>query len=192
MSPGICGQRRPRSACTFAQSNRGLYCQLIGLLDTTEYKGLDDTWRKYRIIWLHTFCMFEGTFWLDAVKINTTQINMWITTYTVLMSQQHFSHQALQLSNKQPIMAPDKQLFFISNKRYQYFLFLYENVCFVYSLEVPHWGTSNECPKHTFSWRNKKKHLPRYFCLELPMNITVKVLKCHTSKFPIKWHMQTM
>ena len=33
---------------------------------------------------------------------------------------------------------------------------LHENVCCGYSLEVPHWGTSNENPQHTFLWRNKK------------------------------------
>ena len=27
-----------------------------------------------------------------------------------------------------------------------------------YSLEAPHWGTSNEYPQHMFSWRNKKKY----------------------------------
>ena len=35
-------------------------------------------------------------------------------------------------------------------------LFLHENICCRYSLEVPHWGTSNEYPQHTFSWRNMK------------------------------------
>ena len=49
-----------------------------------------------------------------------------------------------------------------------FFLFLHENIRCRYSLEVPHWGTSNECPQHMFSWRNKnniiyfglkKKHL---------------------------------
>ena len=29
-----------------------------------------------------------------------------------------------------------------------------------YSLEAPHQGTSNEYPKHMFSWRNKKKYQP--------------------------------
>ena len=39
------------------------------------------------------------------------------------------------------------------------FLFLYENVCCGYSLEVPHRGTSNEYPQLMFSWRNKKKSI---------------------------------
>ena len=39
------------------------------------------------------------------------------------------------------------------------FLFLHENVCCGYSLEAPHWGTSNEYPQHMFSWRNKKNIL---------------------------------
>ena len=37
-----------------------------------------------------------------------------------------------------------------------FFLFLHENICCGYSLEVPHRGTSNEYPQHMFSWRNKK------------------------------------
>ena len=37
-----------------------------------------------------------------------------------------------------------------------FFLFLYENICCGYSLEVPQWGTSNEYPQHMFSYRNKK------------------------------------
>ena len=37
-----------------------------------------------------------------------------------------------------------------------FFLFLHENICCGYSLEVPQWGTSNEYPQHMFLWRNKK------------------------------------
>ena len=36
-----------------------------------------------------------------------------------------------------------------------FFLFLHENICCSYSLEVPHRGTSNEYPR-VFSWRYKK------------------------------------
>ena len=36
------------------------------------------------------------------------------------------------------------------------FLFLHGNKCCGYSLEVPHWGTSNEYPQYMFPWRNKK------------------------------------
>ena len=35
-----------------------------------------------------------------------------------------------------------------------------KNICCGYSLEVPHWGTSNEYPQNTFSCRNKKKYIP--------------------------------
>ena len=38
------------------------------------------------------------------------------------------------------------------------FLFLHENICYGYSLEVPHQGISNEYPQHMFFWRNKKKY----------------------------------
>ena len=27
-------------------------------------------------------------------------------------------------------------------------VFLYENICYGYSLEAPHWGASNEYPQH--------------------------------------------
>ena len=37
-----------------------------------------------------------------------------------------------------------------------FFLFLYKNICFGYSLEAPHQGASNEYPKHMFLWRNNK------------------------------------
>ena len=37
-----------------------------------------------------------------------------------------------------------------------FFLFLKKNICCGYSLEVSQCGTSNECPKHIFSQRNKK------------------------------------
>ena len=33
---------------------------------------------------------------------------------------------------------------------------LHENICCGYSLEVPWRGTFNEYPQHKFSWRNKK------------------------------------
>ena len=36
VSLGICGQRRPRSACAFAQSDQGLHCPLTESLDSTE------------------------------------------------------------------------------------------------------------------------------------------------------------
>ena len=37
-----------------------------------------------------------------------------------------------------------------------FFLFLHENICCGYSLEVPHQGASNGYPQHKFSCRNKK------------------------------------
>ena len=36
VSSGICGQRRPRSACLYAQSDQGLYCPLTEPFDTTK------------------------------------------------------------------------------------------------------------------------------------------------------------
>ena len=37
-----------------------------------------------------------------------------------------------------------------------FFVFLHENKCYGYSLEVPHQGASNEYPQHMFLQKNKK------------------------------------
>ena len=37
VSLGVWGQRRPRSACAFAQSDQGLHCLLTESLETKEY-----------------------------------------------------------------------------------------------------------------------------------------------------------
>ena len=39
VSSGICGHRRPRSDCAFAQSDQGLHCPLIEALNSVEKKG---------------------------------------------------------------------------------------------------------------------------------------------------------
>ena len=55
---------------------------------------------------------------------------------------------------KTPITAPDKVLFQL--KIIDFFFISLQKHMLWYSLEVPHWGTSNEYPQHMFSWRNKK------------------------------------
>ena len=48
-------------------------------------------------------------------------------------------------------------VFFFQSKNIDIFSYFFtKNICCGYSLEVPHRGTSNECPQHMFSWRNKK------------------------------------
>ena len=49
-----------------------------------------------------------------------------------------------------------EKIHFTIQKVLIYFLFLHENICCRYSLEVPQWGTSNEYPQYTctLSWRN--------------------------------------
>ena len=42
------------------------------------------------------------------------------------------------------------QIRYIFNWKVLVFLFLHENFCCGYSLEVPHWGASNEYPKQVF------------------------------------------
>ena len=85
-----------------------------------------------------------------------------------------------------------------------------------YSLEVPHWGASNEYPQHMFSWRNKKNwHLdtPRVWSsasLVIRMGLTCDSTACdlkhmtyhvvcitwptmwpeHVHKLPIKYSLE--
>ena len=49
--------------------------------------------------------------------------------------------------------------FFFKQNVLIFFLFLHESICW-YSLEVPHWGTSNEYPQQMLSWKKKKKNYP--------------------------------
>ena len=48
--------------------------------------------------------------------------------------------------------------FFFNQRQLISFLFLQQNICCGYSLEVPHWGTSDEYPQHMLLWRNKDIH----------------------------------
>ena len=49
--------------------------------------------------------------------------------------------------------------FFFIQKIVIFFLFLHENICCGYSLEVPRRGTSNEYQQRTFSCRNNKSDM---------------------------------
>ena len=53
-------------------------------------------------------------------------------------------------------IAPDKAFSSIQKKVFFLLNFLHKNICCGYSLEVPHWGTSNGYPHHIFSWRNSQ------------------------------------
>ena len=71
-------------------------------------------------------------------------------------------------------MIQDKQRCFFGNQKVMiFFLFLHENICYVYSLEVPHWGTSNEYPQHMFSWRNKKNIWIPLLCVVMVMLLQI-------------------
>ena len=58
----------------------------------------------------------------------------------------------------------------------QFFLFLHKNLIIYmlwYSLEVPHWGTSNEYPQHMFLWRIRENYpiiITKYTSLTVPLN----------------------
>ena len=60
-----------------------------------------------------------------------------------------------QNGTSQKHIAPDKTHFF-SWKVLKFFLSSLGKHLLWYSLEVPHWGTSNEYLQHMFSWRNWK------------------------------------
>ena len=62
----------------------------------------------------------------------------------------------LPCKTKMSCIHSNRQGAFFIRKMLISFLFLHENTCCGYSLEAPHWGTSNEYPQHMFSWRNKK------------------------------------
>ena len=64
-----------------------------------------------------------------------------------------------------------------------FFLFLHENIYCGYSLEAPHWGTSNEYQQHMFLWRNKKNImwiLPFICSYECPPIRVMSSLPSHT------------
>ena len=70
VSLGFCQQRKPRSACTFAQSDQGLCCPLTDSLDTTEcFSGEQmPTWdfkHMQDYVNLGILHMLKGTFLLD-------------------------------------------------------------------------------------------------------------------------------
>ena len=47
-----------------------------------------------------------------------------------------------------------------------FFLFVHENICCGYSLEVPYQGASNEYLQHMVSWTNEKKMSDSIFWLK--------------------------
>ena len=55
------------------------------------------------------------------------------------------------------IIAPDNAFF--PTKMYRYFSFLHKNICWGYSLEVPHQDTSNEYPQHYVFMEKQEKYL---------------------------------
>ena len=48
-----------------------------------------------------------------------------------------------------------ERILFLNKTVWIFFLFLHENICCGYPLEVPCWGASNDYPQHMFLWRNK-------------------------------------
>ena len=87
VSSGICGQRRPRSACASTQSDQGLYSSLTESLDTTECMNGEQsprcTLRLRRTIWICAFYACSGgTFLLDEAYVyQNTNNHRHIHTY---------------------------------------------------------------------------------------------------------------
>ena len=75
VSSGICGQRRPWSACAFAQSDQGLHCPLTESLDTIECMNGEQRPGWYLAhsqdgLNLRISRMFEGSFaWRGPVDV---------------------------------------------------------------------------------------------------------------------------
>ena len=69
------------------------------------------------------------------------------------------------------------------------FLFLHENICCGYSLEVPQQGASNEYPQHIFLWRNKKDimWIPPFICsyVSLLLYTVCRLLTFHYALEPL-------
>ena len=63
-------------------------------------------------------------------------------TYTEAFYNDHYNY---------IIRVPDKR-----GSHIIFFLIFHENICYVYSLEVPHRGTSNEYPQHMFCEEMRK------------------------------------
>ena len=66
-------------------------------------------------------------------------------------------------------------------------LFLDENIFYGYSLEAPHWGTSNEYPQLMFSSRNKKD-ISIFWVKKAPYLLLWKGVKKKKKKRKIVWH----
>ena len=75
---GICGQRRPRSACTSAQSDQGLHCLLTESSDTTECMNGEQRPECFAHaqdnLNLCILCIFEGTFSLDVSQYRSVNV----------------------------------------------------------------------------------------------------------------------
>ena len=74
MSLGICGHWRPRSACTFIQSDLGIPClptESLVSIECMNQNWKQRSWRYFvhRMIWMRIFQKFKGTFKLDMLTL---------------------------------------------------------------------------------------------------------------------------
>ena len=74
VSAGICGQRRSRSACAFAQSDQGLCCPLTESLDTIECINGEQI---HECNFAHAWGKFESVYFVHARR----QILFWNGPY---------------------------------------------------------------------------------------------------------------
>ena len=96
VSLDICGQRRPWSDCASAQSNQGLHCPLIELLDTTEFKNGEQRSERYFAhmqddVIPYILRMLRVAFSLGAVHMMNVCVNMLLL---LLLKKWPFSNQS--------------------------------------------------------------------------------------------------
>ena len=115
----------------------------------------DGVWmwqRELMPFYMQLYCSIRSkTHWSDTTPLPPTPPPPHTHKHTLTQVQ----HVLALLLNTQPQV---RHLFF-NQKVLIFFLFFHKNICCGYSLEVPHWGASNEYPQHMFLWRSKKNNI---------------------------------
>ena len=116
LSYGICGERRPRSACASAQSDQGLHCPLTESLDTTECINGEQRLGRYFVhaqddLNLHIFCACSKALFrlTRSILLDINHCTPLINLYVILC---HYS-----LQDKTPYFATIHTKEFLENPR---------------------------------------------------------------------------
>ena len=108
--------------------------------ENISWKGQNDH-RKYFMIYLHERMLPD----LEGIEPLTSWLPVGCTSERIRPNHWGPLHCSLAVLDKNCYQA-----------NYSYFN---TKTCYTYSSEAAHWGTSNEYPQHTFSWRNMKTFL---------------------------------